>query len=101
MKKVFLEILQNAQENTCARVPFLNKNTFFDRTFLVAASAKTDKITKSFHILKGVFVLPRKIRIKRLLYKLSHFYKVRFNPLQPSVAFLYPLKTSENLKPKP
>ena len=25
MKKVFLETLQNSQENTCARVSFLNK----------------------------------------------------------------------------
>ena len=25
MKKVFLEILQNSQENTCARVSFFNK----------------------------------------------------------------------------
>ena len=48
---VFLEILQNSQENTCARVSFLiklqasgkpqaseiSKNTFFHRTPLVAA----------------------------------------------------------------
>ena len=65
MKKVFLEILQNLQENTCARVSFLiklqvdaykfikketlaqvpscefcetSKNTFFYRTPLMAAS---------------------------------------------------------------
>ena len=51
VKKVFLEILQNSQENTCARVSFLiklqvsgcefceiSKNTFFHRTPLIAAS---------------------------------------------------------------
>ena len=63
MEKLFLEISQNSQENTCARVPFLiklqaaallkkglwyrvfycefceiSKNTFSYRTFLVAAS---------------------------------------------------------------
>ena len=63
VKKVFLEISQNLQENTCARVSFLiklqacnfikketlaqvfscefceiSKNTFFHRTPLVAAS---------------------------------------------------------------
>ena len=51
-EKVFLEILQNSQENTCARVSFLmklqasgqqknceiSKNTFSYRTTLVAAS---------------------------------------------------------------
>ena len=44
MKNLFLEISQNSQENTCARVSFLiklqeiSKNTFFYRTPLVAAS---------------------------------------------------------------
>ena len=51
VKKVFLEISQNPQENTCARVSFLiklqvfscefceiSKDTFFYRTPLVAAS---------------------------------------------------------------
>ena len=52
LKKVFLEISQNSQENTCARVSFLmklqasgqqknceiSKNTFSYRTPLVAAS---------------------------------------------------------------
>ena len=45
VKIVFLEISQNSQENTCARVPFLIKlqappflkNTFFYWTPLVAA----------------------------------------------------------------
>ena len=55
VKKVFLEISQNSQENTCARVPFnfikketpaqvffgefcgISKNTFLHRTPLVAA----------------------------------------------------------------
>ena len=62
MQKVFLEILQNLQENTCARVSFLKKllkkrllwhrcfpanfvkflkNTFLHRTSLVAASVIT------------------------------------------------------------
>ena len=61
MQKVFLEILQNLQENTCARVSFLKKllkkrlwhrrfpanfvkflkNTFLHRTPLVAASVIT------------------------------------------------------------
>ena len=44
--KVFLEVSQNSQENTRARVSFLiklqpfeiSKNTFFHRTPLVAAS---------------------------------------------------------------
>ena len=44
VKKVFFEISQNSQENTCARVSFLIElqvfiNTFFHRTPLVAASA--------------------------------------------------------------
>ena len=47
VKKVFLEISQNSQENTCARVffnkvaglrPEISKNTLFYRTPLVAAS---------------------------------------------------------------
>ena len=44
VKKVFFEIAQNSQENTCARVSFLIKlsetlkNTFSYRTPLVAAS---------------------------------------------------------------
>ena len=39
VKKVFLEILQNSQENTCARVSFLIKlQAFSYRTLLVAAS---------------------------------------------------------------
>ena len=50
VKKVFLEILQNSQENTCARVSFfghnvfscelceISKNTFSYRTPPVAAS---------------------------------------------------------------
>ena len=33
VKKVFLEISQNSQENTCARVPFLI-NFFFDKDCL-------------------------------------------------------------------
>ena len=61
MQKVFLEILQNLQENICARVSFLKKllkkrlwhrcfpanfvkflkNTFLHRTSLVAASVIT------------------------------------------------------------
>ena len=66
MKKVFLEISQNSQENTCARVSFLIKfqlywkrdsstgvflpillsfkNTFFYRTPLVVASVNLDII---------------------------------------------------------
>ena len=59
VKKLFLEILQNSQENTCARASFLiklkketlvqvfscefceiSKNTFFHRTPLVAASVE-------------------------------------------------------------
>ena len=63
VKKVFLEISQNSQENTCARVSFLinfikketlvqvlsckfceiSKNTFFNRTPLVAASGSVLK----------------------------------------------------------
>ena len=57
VKKVFLEISQNLQENTCARVNFIkketlaqvfscefceiSKNTFSSRTPLVTASAMT------------------------------------------------------------
>ena len=41
VKKVFLRIPQNSQENTCARVSFLIKlNTFIHRTPLVAASER-------------------------------------------------------------
>ena len=35
IKKVFLEISQNLQENTCARVPFLIKNIFWCKCFPV------------------------------------------------------------------
>ena len=35
MKKVFLEISQNSQENTCARVSFLLKKRPWHRCFLV------------------------------------------------------------------
>ena len=38
VKMVFLKILQNLQENTCARVSFSIKNTFSYRTSLVTAS---------------------------------------------------------------
>ena len=44
VKKVFLEISQNSQENTCARASFLIKlqaATFFYRTPLVAAFEHT------------------------------------------------------------
>ena len=57
VKKMFLEILQNSQENTCAKVFFIkkealaqllscefceiSKNTFFYRTPLVVASLHT------------------------------------------------------------
>ena len=37
VKKEFLETSQNSQENTCARVSFLIKNTFSYRTHPVAA----------------------------------------------------------------
>ena len=50
VKKMFLEIWQNSQENICARVSFLiklqalvletSKNTFLYRTPLVAASVR-------------------------------------------------------------
>ena len=55
MEKVFLEISQNSQENTCARVSFLiklqascefceiSKNTIFYRTTPVAASVRIAK----------------------------------------------------------
>ena len=33
VKKVFLEILQNSQENTCARVSFLIKNETLAQVF--------------------------------------------------------------------
>ena len=39
VEKVFLEISQNSQENTCARISFLIKlQVFFNRTPLVAVS---------------------------------------------------------------
>ena len=46
-KKVFLEISQNSEENTCARVSFLikfceiSKNIFLQRTPLVVASGRS------------------------------------------------------------
>ena len=62
VKKVFLEISQNSQENTCARDSFLinlslaqvfscefceiSKNTFFHRTPLMAASEVPDSCIK-------------------------------------------------------
>ena len=79
MKKVFLEISQNSQENTCARVSVLikfqagackfiktealaqvsscefcgiSKNTFFYRTRLVAASVFFDKVARPATLLK-------------------------------------------------
>ena len=53
VKKVFLEMSQNSQEYTCARISFLikmfscefcdiSKNTFFHKTLLVAASEDRD-----------------------------------------------------------
>ena len=47
VKKVFLEISQNSQENTCAQAfscEFceISKNTFFHKTRLVAASERKD-----------------------------------------------------------
>ena len=44
VKKVFLEISQNSQENTCARV--FSKNTFFYRTPLEAASDRGNREKK-------------------------------------------------------
>ena len=62
VKKAFLEISQNSQENTCARVSFLrklfscefceiSKNTYFHKAPLVAASSKTLIITHPNHSL--------------------------------------------------
>ena len=51
VKKVFLKIFQNSQENTCARVSFLIKsqvtfkNTFYYRTPLVTATEMDYKMT--------------------------------------------------------
>ena len=52
VKKVFLEISQNSQENACARVSYFEikipsmqkQNTFLHRTPLVAASENTKGI---------------------------------------------------------
>ena len=54
IKKVFLEISQNSQENTCARVSFLIKlqATFFYRTPLVAASNSIMRFKKTFFQLR-------------------------------------------------
>ena len=50
VKKVFLEISQNSQENTCARVSFLIKlqAPFFHRTPLVAASVQGELQVKGY-----------------------------------------------------
>ena len=70
VKKVFLEILQNSQENTCARVSFLiklqvsgcefceiSKDTFFHRTPPIAACLLATKAS----LLAGSLVLLLKI----------------------------------------
>ena len=44
-EKVLLEISQNSQENTCEFCK-ISKNTFFYRTPLVAASAKSQMLMK-------------------------------------------------------
>ena len=79
VKKVFLEISQNSQENTCVRVSFLiklqacnfiekqtleqvfsckfcviPKNTFFHRTLLVAPSAEIQLAANVFAKLQAV-----------------------------------------------
>ena len=49
VKKVFLEISENSQENTCVRVSFLinlQALGFFQRTPLVAASARKNPMKK-------------------------------------------------------
>ena len=48
VKKVFLEISQNSQENTCEFCE-ISKNTFFHRPLLVAASGFIEK--RNFFIL--------------------------------------------------
>ena len=73
VKKVFLEISQNSQENTCARVSFLiklaqvfscefceiSKNTFFQRTPLVATSDSMSFVNK--------LILKKYLKIVRLV----------------------------------
>ena len=55
--------------------------------------------------MKQVFILDKIVEINsQLIVRTSSFLKkiiekkIVINPLQPGVAFLYPLKTSENLK---
>ena len=59
----------------------------------------SDMVSYHFKIFKGCLPYLRSISIKfpqfnQLLREYSHYY----NPSQPGVAYLYPLKTSENLK---
>ena len=72
VKKVFLEISQNSQENTCARVSFefceISKNTFFHRSPLVAASELC-----SFAI------------VKMLLRYLNSFFWCGLNTIQENI----------------
>ena len=61
VKRVFLEISQNSQENTCARVSFLIKlqappATLLNRTPLVAASVCYCLIVYSFSIVTELII---------------------------------------------
>ena len=56
VKKMFLEILQYSQENTCARASFLIKlHACFYRTPTVAASVFFFFLVKMFHFLISCF----------------------------------------------
>ena len=63
MKKVFLEILQNSQENTCAKILEISKNSFFYRTPLVAASVTLNDfiVNDSFDAAKKIQKIPREL----------------------------------------
>ena len=53
---------------------------------------KTHSFTSIYHTLKITPYVLNNLGDSRVS------YEIRFNPLQPSVAFLHPLKSSENLK---
>ena len=68
VKKVFLNILQNSQENKCARDTFLIKLQALEQLFtehLQATASDIKDLISSFHL--EVFALTRRYSVKNLV----------------------------------
>ena len=96
VKKVFLEILQNSQENTCARVSFfkkeslaqvfscefceISKNTFFYRTPLVAASGLSlNRIEIQILFVRKLFIESQLLKHTKIQELTSCLIKLQIN----------------------